>query len=177
MGFNDVMVVRDIDRAKAFKKYLMPNEQSVLAVRRHPASLLRYVLEVFGGLILAGFVSEWLGPGLGMTVVWLAWLFLLGRLLWKVVTWSIEYFIVTEHRLLYIRGLIDRRIGMIPLKKVTDINLERPLQGRLLDYGTFIMESAGQDQAFRNVTFMPYPEQLYFEVSTMIFGLEDPGDD
>jgi uncharacterized membrane protein YdbT with pleckstrin-like domain len=177
VGFNDVMVVRDIDRAKGFRRYLMTNEQSVLAVRRHPASLLKYVFYVFGGLILAGFVSEWLGPGAGMAAVWFGWLFVLGLLIWKVVTWSIEYFIVTEFRLMYIQGLIDRRIGMIPLKKVTDIKLERPLQGRLLDYGTFIMESAGQDQALRNVTYMPYPEQLYFEVSTMIFGVLDPDDD
>ncbi|GAB3659622.1 hypothetical protein GCM10027589_20890 [Actinocorallia lasiicapitis] len=177
MGFNDVMVVRDLDQAKGFKRYLMDNEQSVLAVRRHPAVLLKYVLYVFGGLIAAGFVSEWLGPGLGMTVVWFGWLFLLGLLIWKTVTWSIEYFIVTEYRIMYIQGLIERRIGMIPLRKVTDIKLERPLQGRLLNYGEFIMESAGQDQALRNVKYIPYPEQLYFEVSTMIFGVMDPDDD
>ena len=66
---------------------------------------------------------------------------------------------------------------MIPLTKVSDIKLERPLQGRFLDFGTFIMESAGQDQAFRTVKFMPYPEQLYFEVSSMIFPVVDSSPD
>jgi hypothetical protein len=176
VGFNDVMVVRDLG-SRGFRKYLMANEERVLAVRRHPASLLRYIGEVFGGLILAGFLSERLGPGAAMTAVWFAWLFLLGRFIWKVATWSVEFFIVTEKRLMYLQGLISRRVGMIPLTKVSDIKLERPLQGRFLDYGTFIMESAGQDQAFRTVKYMPYPEQLYFEVSSMIFPVVDSSPD
>lgn len=171
------MVVRDLDATRSFSKYLMDNEEKVLAVRRHPASLLRYIGEVFGGLILAGLFSEWLGPGPAMTLIWVAWLVVLSRLVWKVIAWSVEFFIVTEHRLMYLRGIIRRRVGMIPLRKISDIKLERPLQGRLLDYGTFIMESAGQDQAFRNVTFMPYPEQLYFEVSSMIFPVVDESPD
>ena len=36
--------------------------------------------------------------------------------------------------------------------------------GRILGFGEFIVESAGQDQAMRNVKFLPYPEQLYLEV-------------
>ncbi|MDX6743288.1 PH domain-containing protein [Actinocorallia sp. A-T 12471] len=177
MGFNDVMVVRDKSRSRTIRHYLMEDEEQVIAVRRHPASLLRPVAEVFGGLILAGVLSGWLGGGVATLVVWLAWLYLVARLIWRVLTWSVEFFIVTERRLMYIQGLIARRVGMIPLKKVTDIKLERPLQGQFLDYGTFIMESAGDDQAFREVTYMPYPEQLYFDVSSMIFpSLDDAGD-
>jgi hypothetical protein len=35
------------------------------------------------------------------------------------------------------------------------------------------VESAGQDQALRNVKFIPYPEQLYLEVCGLIFKEED----
>jgi hypothetical protein len=31
------------------------------------------------------------------------------------------------------------------------------------------VESAGQDQALRNVDHLPYPEQLYLEVCGLIF--------
>jgi len=38
------------------------------------------------------------------------------------------------------------------------------------------VESAGQDQALRNVKFIPYPEQLYLEVCGLIFKEEEPKD-
>jgi len=48
--------------------------------------------------------------------------------------------------------------------------------GRILGYGTFILESAGQDQALSNVDFIPYPEQLYLEVCELLFPNQDGGD-
>jgi hypothetical protein len=170
--FNQVMVVRERARARVFRKYLMQNEGNVIAVRRHPASLLRYLGEVLGGLGLAGVLTAWLGGGAAAALVWTAWLLVVGRLLWKLLTWSVEFFIVTDLRLLYLRGLVARRVGMIPRGKVTDIKMERTVLGEILDYGTFIMESAGDDQAFREVTFMPYPEQLYYEISSALFSSE-----
>ncbi len=169
------MVVRDRAKARVFRKYLMENEGSVIAVRRHPAVLLRYFCEVLGGLILAGAVSGRIG-GLVTALVWIAWLCLVGRLLWKLLTWSVEFFIVPALRLMYIRGLLARRVGMIPRGKVTDIKMERTVLGELLDYGTFFMESAGDDQAFTKVTFMPYPEQLYYEISSALFAGENIDD-
>ncbi|GAA0955324.1 hypothetical protein GCM10009550_39950 [Actinocorallia libanotica] len=174
--FNQVMVVRERTRARVFRKYLMANEGNVIAVRRHPAVLLRYFCETIGGLVVAGALTGWLGGGMAAAVVWVAWLLVLGRLLWKLLTWTVEFFIVTDLRLMYIRGLIARRVGMIPRGKVTDIKMERTVLGEILDYGTFIMESAGDDQAFREVTFMPYPEQLYYEVSSAIFSAESIDD-
>ena len=46
---------------------------------------------------------------------------------------------------------------------------QRSAMGQLLGYGEFILESAGQDQALRNVDYIPYPEQLYLEVCGLIF--------
>lgn len=175
--FNQVMVVRERARARVFRKYLMANEGNVIAVRRHPAVLLRYFCEVLGGLVVAGVLIGWLGGGGAVAAaVWIAWLLVLGRLFWKLLTWTVEFFIVTDLRLMYIRGLVSRRVGMIPRGKVTDIKMERTVLGEILDYGTFIMESAGDDQAFREVTFMPYPEQLYYEVSSAIFSAESIDD-
>jgi hypothetical protein len=74
-------------------------------------------------------------------------------------------------------GFITRKVAMMPLVKVTDMSFQRDLEGRLLGYGTFILESAGQDQAFRVVDHLPYPEQLYLEVCGLIFPNKDPADD
>jgi len=68
-------------------------------------------------------------------------------------------------------------VNMMPLSKVTDMSFQRSATGRILGYGEFIVESAGQDQALRNVRFLPYPEQLYLEVCGLIFKDKDESSD
>lgn len=58
---------------------------------------------------------------------------------------------------------------MMPLSKVTDMSFHRTFIGRLLGYGEFVVESAGQDQALRSIDHIPYPEQLYRVVCGRIF--------
>lgn len=168
MNFDNYMIFRGAG-TRIVNRYLMSYEGETIAVRRHPAVLLKPVSAVIGGLLLAGYVST----TTNLTIIWLAWLGLLGWLLWCVIAWSMEFFIVTEHRVMLLTGVLNRRLGMIPLQKVTDIALDRSALGRMLGYGEFIMESAGQDQALRNVTYMPYPEQLYLEISSLVFPAVD----
>jgi uncharacterized membrane protein YdbT with pleckstrin-like domain len=171
LNLNDYVIFRDT-RERHFDRYLMAHEGQTIAVRRHPAVLLRYVLEVIGGLFVCAYFST-----VGLTLIWWGWLLLVLRLMFKVYEWSDEYFLVTDQRVMLITGLLNRRVAMIPLGKVTDIALERSGMGRILGYGEFVMESAGQDQAMRNVTFMPYPEQLYLEISSMLFPAVDGSPD
>ena len=157
-------------------KHLLPHERQVITVRFHPAVLIRPVAEVLGGLALAGLLSTTVarGNGIVMLIIWVAWLVLVGRLLLRVWCWLEDYFVVTSQRLLLATGIITRNINMMPLGKVTDMSFRRSTMGRLLGYGEFIVESAGQDQALRRVDHLPYPEQLYLEVCGLIF--KDKGD-
>jgi uncharacterized membrane protein YdbT with pleckstrin-like domain len=157
-------------------KHLLPHERQVITVRFHPAVLIRPVAEVLGGLALAGLLSTTVARGNGavMLIIWIAWLVLVARLLYKVWEWLEDYFVVTSQRLLLATGIITRNINMMPLSKVTDMSFKRSTMGRLLGYGEFIVESAGQDQALRRVDHLPYPEQLYLEVCGLIF--KDKGD-
>ncbi|RJL32103.1 PH domain-containing protein [Bailinhaonella thermotolerans] len=160
-------------------RYLLPHEHQVITVRKHPAVLMRPVAEVFGGLIVAGVLSNRIGNDGGpvLMIIWWAWLLLLVRFVWQVAEWSVDYFVVTNQRMLYTTGLITRKVAMMPLAKVTDMSFQRSIMGRMLGYGEFILESAGQDQALRTVDFIPYPEQLYLEVCGMIFPNRDEADD
>ena len=76
---------------------------------------------------------------------------------------------VTSDRMLQASGVFTRKIAMMPLVKVTDMSFQRSSLGRLLGFGEFILESAGQDQALRNIDHVPYPEQLYLEICALIF--------
>jgi membrane protein YdbS with pleckstrin-like domain len=156
-------------------KYLLPHENQVITVRRHPAVLMVPVALVLGGLILAGVLSNTVTAAI--TWVWWGWLILLAWFVWRVAEWSVDYFVITNQRMLLTTGLITRKVAMMPLAKVTDMSFKRTIAGRMLGYGEFVLESAGQDQALTNVDFLPYPEQLYLEVCEMIFPNKNPTPD
>ncbi len=84
--------------------------------------------------------------------------------------WATEEFVITDKRVLLVSGVITRRVAIMPLTKVTDLTYERSVLGRLLGYGAFVMESAGQHQAMSRIEYLPRPDRLYHEVSTLLFG-------
>ena len=62
---------------------------------------------------------------------------------------------VTLQRFMLATGIVTRKVNMMPLAKVTDMSFQRSPMGRILGYGEFILESAGQDQALSNVGYLP----------------------
>jgi uncharacterized membrane protein YdbT with pleckstrin-like domain len=161
-------------------KYLLPHEHQVITVRKHPAVLIGPIALVVGGLVLAGVLSELVGrhSGNALLAIWVIWALLVVYLIVRAIDWSVNYFVVTSQRMLLTSGFVTRKVAMMPMTKVTDMSFQRSFQGRLLGYGTFVLESAGQDQALRTVDHLPYPEQLYLEVCGVLFpGKLDEGDD
>jgi membrane protein YdbS with pleckstrin-like domain len=170
--FPGFLAVRDVS-SRHLEKYLLPQEEQTVTIRRHPAVLLRYVAESLGGLILAGVLTGVISNGTAITVVWLLWLAVLGRLAFMVFEWSDEFFAVTGVRVMLVHGIVTRRVDMMPLTKITDLTVNRSVMGRLLGYGTIVLESAGQDQALSSVAFVPEPEAIYLEISSVAFGHGD----
>ena len=166
------MAVRDVD-PHHLEKYLLPQEEQTVTIRRHPAMLLRYLLESFGALILAGVLTAVIANATAVTVVWVLWLMVVSRLAFKVFEWSDEYFAVTKVRVILVHGIVTRRVDMMPLSKVTDLTVNRTIMGRMLGYGTLVLESAGQDQALSTVEYVPEPEAIYLEISAAAFGHGD----
>jgi membrane protein YdbS with pleckstrin-like domain len=152
-------------------RYLLPHERQVITVHQHPAILIRPIFEVLIGLAIAGWLSNSVANGnsTAILVIWILWGLVLLRLAIKVWEWVETYFVVTSQRFLLASGIVTRKVNMMPLAKVTDMSFQRSGMGRVLGYGTFILESAGQDQALTNVDYLPYPEQLYLEVCGLIF--------
>jgi uncharacterized membrane protein YdbT with pleckstrin-like domain len=166
------MAVRDVD-PHHLEKYLLPQEEQTVTIRRHPAMLLRYLIESFGALILAGVLTAVIANATAVTVVWVLWLMVVSRLAFKVFEWSDEYFAVTKVRVILVHGIVTRRVDMMPLSKVTDLTVNRTIMGRMLGYGTLVLESAGQDQALSTVEYVPEPEAIYLEISAAAFGHGD----
>lgn len=157
-------------------KYLLPHERQVITVHQHPAVIIRPIFEVLIGLAIAGWLTVAIAKNnsVAVLVIWIIWGLVLIRLIIKVIEWVETYFVVTSQRFILATGLITRQVKMMPLAKVTDMTFERSAMGRILGYGEFILESAGQNQALERIKHLPYPEQLYLEVCGLIF--KDTGD-
>lgn len=155
----------------AVNRYLLPHEHQVITVRRHPAILIGPSISALGGLLVAAVLSATIlhGESVLVFIIWIAWIAVFLRMVWKTVNWAVDFFVVTSQRMLLTSGVLTRKVAMMPLSKVTDMSFQRSFAGRMLGYGEFIVESAGQDQALRTIDHIPYPEHLYREVCEMIF--------
>lgn len=159
------------NRQAAVDRYLLPREVRVATVRRHPAVLIVPSAQAVVGLLIAAVLSATLlrGHALLIGVVWAGWGVLMARLLWDVFNWFVDYFVITSERILLTSGVFTRKVAMMPMTKVTDMSFHRSFGGRLLGYGDFVVESAGQEQALRRIDHIPYPEQLYLLICGRIF--------
>ena len=156
-----------------YERYLLEGEEVVVAIHQHWAKMAAPVLAAVVGLVVAIVVDATVPETLGLVpqVLWWGWLALLAWTLWQLLEWRHDWFVATDKRLILTYGLVSRRVAMMPLTKVTDMSYERSIPGRLVGYGEFIMESAGQDQALRDVKWIPEPDATYRAICAEIFGV------
>lgn len=153
-------------------EYLLDSESRVIRVRLHWACLVWDVFEAVALLAVCVMVSYILPPGgwLLQNVLWYAALFVVLRFAYVVLFWWVERIVVTDKRILMTTGVFTTRVLMMPIGKVTDLTYKRTVPGRMLGYGTMIVESAGQIQALNHIDFLPKAEQVYDAISELVFG-------
>ncbi len=150
-------------------KYLLPGEDHVFTIRQHPAVLLPRILLVLLGLAIAGWLTSSVVHGSAALAIWILWVILLLWLGAKAWNWAVYYFVITSQRILLAQGVILRKVNYVPINKVTDIEYRLTTTGRLLGYGELEVRTAASDAALRNLRFLPYPQQLYLEISGLLF--------
>lgn len=160
--------------SRILRRYVLRGEQVEVATRQHWAKLAEPVLTVILGFLIVSYVSSGLERAFGEfgLYLWWVWFGLIARLIWRVFEWRNEWFVATDKRLLLTYGLFTHKVAMMPLGKVTDLNYGRSITGRMLGYGDFTLESAGQDQALRKINWLPSPDQTYRRICDIIFGPE-----
>src|SRR5882757_7613717 len=148
-------------------EYLLDSERRVIRVRLHWACLAWDIFEAVALLAVAVMVSYLLPPSLWLlqNVLWYAALFVVLRFAYLVLSWWVERIVVTDKRVMMTTGIITTKVLMMPIGKVTDLTYKRTLGGRLLGYGTMVVESAGQIQALNNIDYLPKAEQVYDAIS------------
>ncbi len=160
-----MLAPREID------EYLLPTERRVIRVRYHWASIWKDLMQTALFVLLMVVIERYLPDGVLVDNVTF-YLALVAVLRFTVLTilWWTERIVVTDKRVMLSKGIITHNLGMMPLAKVTDLTFQRSLGGRMLGYGTVIVESAGQNQAFERIKYVPRPEEVYEAISELVFG-------
>lgn len=160
---------------RSFERYLLDGERPIFAIHRHWAVLavpITWVVGLVGLLVVVLVRTTGAAQRALVPLVLIAIGFAVLRVLWEALCWRLEWFILTDKRLVLTGGVLDRRTGTMPLAKVTDITYNQPLVGELLRFGTFELESAGQDQAMHEIQYVPRTVNFYRLINAAVHSLQ-----
>lgn len=136
------------------RRYLLLSEHEyvVLEIHKHwMASLWGWVRLV---VAIPLFISSWAAE------TGLFWVLFIGSLglglqaLWKITDEYRDRFVITNQRVFRVHGTFSVQRASVPLGRILDITVKKPLVGRMFNYGHFVFESAAQVQGLSEVSFV-----------------------
>ena len=83
---------------------------------------------------------------------------LLGHALWGAARERRDRFVITNMRVFRVHGVLSQNLATMPLSRILDITVVKPLHGRLLGFGHFCFESAAQEQGLRDIRYVGQPD-------------------
>ncbi len=141
-------------------------EKVIDLVFHHAIVFWRPTAEAAGAALL--WVLALLGP------IQLGWLFLLGgfvlalHALYLTLRERRDVFVVTNMRVFRASGVFTVKIATMPITRILDITVEKPLLGRMLGYGHFTFESAAQAQGLRNIRYIGDPDERDLTIQRVV---------
>jgi uncharacterized membrane protein YdbT with pleckstrin-like domain len=157
-------------------RYLLPGEVASVTVQQHPAVLAMPLAASLGGLLAAIAASEI--PRVSNPVhltVWILTAFLIARLILAFLNWMVYFVVLTTDRLLVLSGVFNRTVVVIRLIDLENMTFERSSTGRITGHGSLTIGPGGSPQTV--IDYVPYPEQLYLEIRSIISGHYRESDD
>lgn len=135
-------------------------------VRKHWAAILWARLELYAAIVvmlLTFFVPAqtwWVPLLIGGAIALHAG--------WKILDRKMDRFVITNMRVFRVHGILSQRIATMPLSRILDISVHKPLIGRMFGYGHFIFESAAQEQGLREIRFVGDPDARGLTIQRVI---------
>jgi len=159
------------------RAYLKQDELRVIPMRRHVIRLAGPAVVFAGGLALAVALNAWAYSSgranpLTVHVIWWAWVAGAGWAVYKWLEWRQTWFVVTGFRLMLVETtrLLGRRVRMLPLDKLRDLEFSQTPLGRWQGFATFTFASigtGGAQNALTEVDYLPSPEWLYQQINQL----------
>ena len=157
-------------------KHLLRDEGEVVVdeVRHHWAAYVRPSIEGAGVALLL--IAS---PFVHVDVAWfvLVAAFLLGlHATWCTLRELRDRFVITNMRVFRVHGVLSQHLATMPLSRILDISVKKPLHGRLLGFGHFCFESAAQEQGLRDIKYVGRPDERDLSIQRVVqrAGLRGP---
>lgn len=139
-------------------RHLLRDEGEVIVdeVRKHWVVYVVPTLQAIAGVFFL-----WVFLVASVAVAWLPLFVGLGLLAWagwRALGANLDRFVITNMRVFRVKGVLARSLATMPLGRILDITVVKPMTGRILGYGHFTFESAAQDQGLREIRFVGDPD-------------------
>lgn len=157
-------------------RHLLREEGEVVVdeVRHHWVAYVPAV--VSGVLALLVFVGTLFVP---VAVAWVLLLLCGGLAMhsaWCAIREHRDRFVITNMRVFRVHGVLSTRLATMPLSRILDITVTKPLHGRILGFGHFVFESAAQEQGLRDIRYVSRPDERDLAIQRVVqrSGLRGP---
>lgn len=96
--------------------------------------------------------------------------------LWGYAREKRDRFVITNMRVFRIHGVLSESLATMPLHRILDITVVKPLHGRVLGFGHFVFESAAQEQGLRDIRYVARPDERDLSIQRVVqrSGLRGP---
>jgi len=114
-----------LEPSRLVEDYLFPSEKFRGEWRRHKIYLWKEITYGLLATVIIGLITGYFAnpapqtPG-AVTFLVVVWLLIIGWAMWRIVDWHYDRFILTNKRVMLVRGFIKKDVAMMPLLRVTD---------------------------------------------------------
>src|SRR4249919_99968 len=146
----------------------MTGEKKIIEIHKHWIVLFWPTIR----LIIAVTITVWAAT-IHSGWFWLAWLtgFVLGgQAVWQILAEYRDRFMITTIRLFRYHGVLATGRAAIPINRLVDVTVQRPMLGRWLNYGHFKFESAAQIQGLYKISYVKDIDEVENILYTVIGG-------
>jgi uncharacterized membrane protein YdbT with pleckstrin-like domain len=176
-------------RLRGAHRFLAPGERILRTIRRHPVLMVKPIVLWIMTLLVVGLISFVITEGNPIPVVdqivLVLALAVTAYTAYKVLDWWKSYYVVTDERVLLLRGILSVNVSAVRLARVTETRFVRSVWGRILGYGALKLDSAGEQLGLASLEYLPRAEEVYRLVTSLLLGEEldpepepyDPGEE
>ena len=135
-------------------KYILSTagETKVVEVHKHWIVMVWPAVRVAIGVVML--VTAFAYQGAIFWVLFVLGLLLGVQALYRILEEYRDRFIITNQRVFRVNGVFSTARASVPLLRILDITVNKPLIGRWFNYGHFVFESAAQVQGLNKITYV-----------------------
>jgi len=151
-------------------KYVMhvAGEKKVVEIHKHWVVLLWPAIRVLFGMFLIIWAITMDGGWFWFT--WFCGYILGAHAAWRIFTEYRDRFMISTIRLFRTHGVLATQRAAVPINRIVDITVLRPMLGRWLNYGHFKFESAAQIQGLYRISYVKDIDEVENILYTVIGG-------